>query len=90
MSDLHEMTALEQAAAIAKGDLSPVELADHYLARIEEGDKHLGAYLTVTADLARSQAQCAEQEAVAARRNGVRLGLLRRSSRTTSVTPTTM
>ncbi|MEU5698576.1 amidase [Streptomyces aurantiacus] len=76
MPDLHKMTALEQASAIAKGDLSPVELADHYLARIETGDKNLGAYLTVTGELARSQAQRAEREAVAARRDGVRLGLL--------------
>lgn len=76
MSDLHEMTALEQAAAIAKGDLSPVELTDHYLGRIDESDKELGAYLTITAELARSQAEQAEREAVTARLDGTRLGPL--------------
>ncbi|MDX2546406.1 amidase [Streptomyces sp. WI04-05B] len=76
MSDLHELTALEQAAAIAEGELSPVELTDHYLGRIEEADKELGAYLTVTAELARSQAERAEREAVAARRDGRLLGAL--------------
>ncbi|MEV7341851.1 amidase [Streptomyces sp. NPDC093544] len=76
MSDLHEMTALEQAAAIAKGDLSPIELTDHYLGRIDERDEELGAYLTVSAELARSQAEQAEREVVTARRDGTRLGVL--------------
>ncbi|MFK0281138.1 amidase [Streptomyces sp. NPDC090499] len=76
MSDLHEMTALAQAGAVARGELSPVELADHYLGRIAEQDGELGAYLTVTAELARSQARRAEREAVAARRDGTRLSVL--------------
>ncbi|MFC9842695.1 amidase [Streptomyces sp. NPDC060223] len=76
MSDLHEMTALEQAAVMAKGDLSPVELTDHYLGRIEERDAELGAYLTVTAELARAQAEQAERAVVTARRDGTRLSVL--------------
>lgn len=76
MSDLHEMTALAQAGAVARGELSPVELTDHYLHRIAELDGELGAFLTVTPELARAAARQAEQEAVTARRDGTRLGVL--------------
>ncbi|MFB7091300.1 amidase [Streptomyces sp. NPDC056296] len=76
MSDLHELTALAQASAVARGQLSPVELTDHYLSRIAELDGELSAYLTITPELARSQAQKAEQAAVTARRDGTRLGPL--------------
>ena len=61
MSQLHDLTALEQAAAIRRREVSPLELVDHYLARIERWDATLGAYVTVTADLARDQARAAER-----------------------------
>jgi Asp-tRNA(Asn)/Glu-tRNA(Gln) amidotransferase A subunit family amidase len=35
MSELHDLTALEQGGAIRAGEVSPVELVEHYLARIE-------------------------------------------------------
>jgi Asp-tRNA(Asn)/Glu-tRNA(Gln) amidotransferase A subunit family amidase len=35
MSDPAELTLLEAAAAIGAGELSPVELTEHYLARTE-------------------------------------------------------
>ncbi|SEG55416.1 amidase [Thermomonospora echinospora] len=47
---------VEQAAAIRARDLSPVELTDHYLDRIERLDAQVGAYVTVTAEAARDQA----------------------------------
>jgi amidase len=60
MAELHDLTGLEQAAAIRAGELSPVELAEHYLARIERLSDDLGAFVTVTADAAREAAKEAE------------------------------
>ncbi|MYV56717.1 amidase, partial [Streptomyces sp. SID3212] len=79
MAELHDLTALEQGAAIAGGELSSVALTDHYLDRIDRFDRKdtsLGAYLTVTADLAREQAAGADRDTAAARRDGTRLSPL--------------
>ncbi|PNE41580.1 amidase [Streptomyces noursei] len=70
MAELHDLTALEQAEEIRSGELSPVELTEHYLARIDRLDDTLGAFLTRTPEIARKQAAEAESEAVAARREG--------------------
>ncbi len=64
------MTAIEQAAAIRDGELSPVEITDHYLDRIERLNGQTGAFYTVTADLAREQATIAEKLAADSRRTG--------------------
>lgn len=61
MASLHDLTALDQAAAIRAGEISPAELAAHYLDRIARLDGQFGAYLTVTADLAKKQAARAEE-----------------------------
>ncbi len=53
MSELHDLTALEQAAAIKAGETNTAELVEHYLARIERLNPTLGAFVTVTGDLAR-------------------------------------
>lgn len=53
------MTAVAQVAAIRRGELSPVELVEHYLARIEAAGE-LGAFVTVTADAALAAAKQAE------------------------------
>src|SRR5207249_3072765 len=47
--------------------LSPVELTKHFLARIEQLNPELNAYLTVTRDLALAQARRAESELCAPR-----------------------
>lgn len=60
MAELHDLTALEQAAEIAAGHLSPVELVDHYLSRIDRYSSELGAFITVTGESARASAQVAE------------------------------
>ena len=57
--------ALELRRLIAEKEVSPVELAELYLRRIERLDPQLNAYLTVSADEALSSARAAEQ-AVAA------------------------
>jgi amidase len=63
MADLHDLTALEQGAAVARGEVSPVELVEHYLSRIVALSDTVGAYVTVTADIAREQARRLEAEA---------------------------
>jgi amidase len=61
VASLHDLTALDQAAAIRVGEVSPTELAAHYLNRIARLDDRIGAYLTVTAELAKEQAIRAEK-----------------------------
>jgi amidase len=57
---LHDLTALEQAAAVRAGEVSPTELVEHALRRIEALDEGLGAFLTVTPERARAAARRAE------------------------------
>ncbi|WP_051479257.1 amidase [Arthrobacter sp. H5] len=61
MTALHELTALAQRDAIARGELSSRELTAHYLRRIEELNPGLGSFVTVTADLALAEAVAADQ-----------------------------
>ncbi|HEX2038683.1 MAG TPA: amidase [Acidimicrobiales bacterium] len=68
--DLCFRPAVDVAALVRKGDVSPVELATAYLDRIDRLDPALGAYFTVAADTALSTAARAEAEAVRARREG--------------------
>ena len=52
MAELHDLTALEQGAAVRRGEVSPVELVEHYAARADE----VGAFITRTGDLAQQRA----------------------------------
>ncbi len=54
MSELHDLTALEQGAAIRSGEVSTGELVEHYLSRIDRYSEDLGAFVTVTGERARS------------------------------------
>ncbi len=58
--DLHYRTIADAARAIQARELSPVELTEAHLRRIEALDATLGAYITVTADLAMAAAREAE------------------------------
>jgi amidase len=49
--------ALEQARLISERELSPVELVEEYLARIERIDPELNSYVTVCADEALAEAR---------------------------------
>lgn len=60
--DLPFLTIAQAAPLIASGQLSPVELTRAFLARIERLNPVLNAYITVTAELALSQAREAERE----------------------------
>lgn len=62
MAQLHDLTALQAAAAIRDREVSPVELVEHYLDRIQRLDSQVGAFVTVTADAARQHAKAAERQ----------------------------
>lgn len=57
MPEPHELTALEQYRELQAGHLSPVELTEHYLTRIDRLNDTVGAFVTVTADAARRRAR---------------------------------
>jgi amidase len=50
------LTATEQAVLVRRGDVTPAELVETYLERIERLDPELNAYVTVCADEARAAA----------------------------------
>ncbi|HWC36786.1 MAG TPA: amidase [Mycobacteriales bacterium] len=62
MGELHDLTLLEQAAAVRDKSVSPVELVEHYLARIDRLSDRVGAFVTVTADLALDAAKAAADQ----------------------------
>ena len=43
---LHDLTALEQGDAVRRGDVSPLELVEHYAERA--GSVEVGAFITTT------------------------------------------
>ncbi len=61
MTQIHELTVIELAAAIRAKELSPVAVTDHYLRRTQELNEQVGAFYTVTAELAAEQALAAEK-----------------------------
>jgi amidase len=60
--ELHHLSAQEQWDWMQRGEITPTELAEHYLTRIERLDSALGAFVTVTGDAAleRARLQTAE------------------------------
>jgi amidase len=62
VTELHDLSALEQAAAVRARDVSSLELTDHYLDRIDKLADGVGAFITVTAELAREQARVLDGE----------------------------
>jgi Asp-tRNA(Asn)/Glu-tRNA(Gln) amidotransferase A subunit family amidase len=72
MEELCWMPATELATRYRARELSPVEVVEAVLARIEQLNPQLNAFLTITADHARDLAQAAEERM----RRGEPLGLL--------------
>jgi amidase len=70
VTDIHDLSAIELGLEMAGGRLSPVEVTQHYLNRIAERDDAIGAFITVTADLAVGQAKQAEHDLLDARQTG--------------------
>ena len=60
--DLCYRSAHDLAALIRRKEISPVEIVDAYLGRIEAVDSRLSAFLTLTADAAREESKRAEAE----------------------------
>jgi amidase len=61
MTQLHELTALEMAAALRRREVGAVEMVDALLDRIDRLDARLGAFVTVTPDLAHAAAKEADR-----------------------------
>jgi amidase len=53
----HHLSALDQWQSLQRGEISPVELTEHYLARIEAQNPSLGAFVTITAEAALQRAR---------------------------------
>ncbi|GAA4897772.1 amidase [Actinomycetospora straminea] len=65
MSDLHELTALEAAAAIRRGDITALDAVDAALARAERLGPELGAFALLTPERARDAARALDRAGVA-------------------------
>src|ERR1700683_4277903 len=61
VTQIHDLPVTELAAAIRAGELSPVEITNHYLDRIDRLSDQVGAFYTVTGDRARQEAAAAEK-----------------------------
>ncbi|HEY2504923.1 MAG TPA: amidase [Streptosporangiaceae bacterium] len=73
MTQIHDLTVTEQAAAIRAGETSSAEITEHYLDRIDRLNEQVGAFYTVTHDLAREQAKTADKAVLASRKDGSEL-----------------
>jgi aspartyl-tRNA(Asn)/glutamyl-tRNA(Gln) amidotransferase subunit A len=72
---LHYQTITELARSIRQGEVSPVELTEHYLARIEALEAKLNAYRLVCSDRAIDEARVAEGALHAGKDLGVLHGI---------------
>jgi aspartyl-tRNA(Asn)/glutamyl-tRNA(Gln) amidotransferase subunit A len=69
-TDLHDLSIGELSGLIAARKLSPVELVDALIRRVEQYDEQTHAFITRTFDLARRQARKAEAEIAAGKHRG--------------------
>ena len=74
-SELIRMTAAELAAAISAGEVSAAEVTDAHLARIEEVDGRVRAFLHLAADQARAAARAVDQRRAAGQALGPLAGV---------------
>ena len=74
-SDLHDLSIAELGLLIAARKLSPVELTDALIQRVERFDAQTRAFITPTFDLARRQARAAETEIAGGKHRGALHGI---------------
>src|SRR5262249_6346034 len=74
-NELHFLTIAEAARLIAARKLSPVELTEALLSRIEALDPRVNSFITVTAELALGQARAAQAEIARGRHRGPMHGI---------------
>jgi amidase len=67
MAQIHELGMIELAAAIRNREVSPVVVTDHYLRRAHEINDRIGAFYTISDELAAEQARAAEKIVTSAR-----------------------
>jgi len=67
---MHDLTIAEAGELIRTRKLSPVEYTEALLARIERHDRHVNAFIAVTAERALAKARAAEAEIAAGRHRG--------------------
>ncbi len=70
VTQIHDLTVTELATAIRTGQTSSAEITEHYLNRIDRLNEQVGAFYTVTHELAREQAASADKAVLASRKNG--------------------
>jgi aspartyl-tRNA(Asn)/glutamyl-tRNA(Gln) amidotransferase subunit A len=69
-TDLHDLSIAELAGLIAARKLSPVELTEALIQRVERFDSQTRAFITPTFELARRQARAAEAEIAGGKNRG--------------------
>jgi aspartyl-tRNA(Asn)/glutamyl-tRNA(Gln) amidotransferase subunit A len=74
-TELHDLPIAELSGLIAARTLSPVELVEALIRRIEQYDEQTRAFITRTFDLARHQAKEAEAEIAAGKYRGALHGI---------------
>ena len=89
-TDLCFTSALDLGRLIRSRELSPVELTDAVLERVERLNPRLNAFLTVTADLAREQAKASEERARRADQLKKTGAVLRSSANSSNGSPTSL
>ena len=69
-TELHDLSITELSTLITARKLSPVELTEALIQRVEQHDGQTHAFITRTFDLARRQARAAEAEIAAGKHRG--------------------
>ncbi|MDR7081664.1 amidase [Arthrobacter ginsengisoli] len=76
MAEIHELSAVELRNALRSGELSSQQATEHFLDRIGAENRHLGAFITVTAEQAVLDAAAADESRARAIRAGTGLAPL--------------
>ena len=74
-AELHDLSIAELSSLIAARKLSPVDLVETLIRRVEQYDEQTRAFITSTFDLARRQARQAEAEIAAGKHRGALHGI---------------